>query len=132
IVSALVVPMFLARRVPARAVFLVLVALWLALPLGMILAPAGWPVWVTSAGLAQGGLYTVVISVVLQRAGSVADARRSSAAVQSSGYVIAATGPSVLGQLYAASGAWTVPMLTLVGAFCLAAVSGSFAMRPVR
>ncbi|NLF04040.1 MAG: MFS transporter [Actinomycetales bacterium] len=131
ILSALTVPVFLARRVPPRVVFLVLVGLWLALPLGMLLAPAGWPVWVTSAGLAQGGLYTVVISVVLHRAASVADARRSSAAVQSIGYVLAATGPSVLGQLYGASGTWTVPMLSLAAAFLVAAASGSYAMRPL-
>jgi len=131
ILSALTVPVFLARRVPPRVVFLVLVGLWLALPLGMLLAPAGWPVWVSSAGLAQGGLYTVVISVVLHRAANVADARRSSAAVQSIGYVLAATGPSVLGQLHGASGTWTVPMLTLVVAFVVAAASGAFAMRPV-
>ena len=132
VISALTVPVLLARRIPARAVFLGLIALWLALPLGMILLPALWPVWVTSAGLAQGGLFTVVISVVLQRALDVADARRSAAAVQTIGYARAATGPSLLGGLYAASGAWTVPMLTLVGAFLLAGALGAFAMRPVR
>lgn len=132
IVSALGVPLFLARGVPARVVFLALVGLWFALPIGMLLAPGWWLVWVTSAGLAQGGLYTVVISVVLQRARDVADARRSAAAVQSIGYVLAASGPSVLGQLYATSGAWTVPMLTLVGAFGVAAAAGGFAMRTPR
>lgn len=132
VVSALAVPVFLARGVPARTVFLALIVLWLALPLGILGAPAGWPVWVTSAGLAQGGLFTVVMSVVLQRAASVADARRSSAAVQAIGYVLAASGPSVLGAIYGASQGWGAPMLTLLGLFTVAAVLGAFAMRPAR
>lgn len=132
VVSALTVPIVLARRVPARAVFLALVALWLALPAGVLLAPGAWLVWVTSAGLAQGGLFTVVMSVVLQRASSVSDARRSSAAVQSIGYLFAATGPSILGTLHASTGSWTVPLVTLFAGFTLAAAAGAFAMRPVR
>jgi len=133
VVSALAVPVALARRVPARVVFLVLVGLWLALPLGVLWAPAGWLVWVTSAGLAQGGLFTVVMAVVLQRAVSVADARRTSAAVQTIGYLLAASGPSVLGALHGASGSWLAPNLLLVAGFCFAAVAGAIAMRtPVR
>lgn len=133
VVSALAVPVALARRVPARVVFLVLVGLWLTLPLGVLWAPAGWLVWVTSAGLAQGGLFTVVMAVVLQRAVSVADARRTSAAVQTIGYLIAASGPSVLGALRGTSGSWLAPNLLLVTGFCLAAVAGAIAMRtPVR
>ena len=133
VISALAVPVALARRVPARVVFLVLVGLWLALPLGVLWAPAGWLVWVTSAGLAQGGLFTVVMAVVLQRAVSVADARRTSAAVQTIGYLLAASGPSVLGALRGTSGSWLAPNLLLVTGFCLAAVAGAIAMRtPVR
>ena len=133
VASALAVPVALARRVPARVVFLVLVGLWLALPLGVLWAPAGWLVWVTSAGLAQGGLFTVVMAVVLQRAVSVADARRTSAAVQTIGYLLAASGPSVLGALHGASGSWLAPNLLLVAGFCFAAVAGAIAMRtPVR
>ena len=133
VISALAVPVALARRVPARVVFLVLVGLWLALPLGVLWAPAGWLVWVTSAGLAQGGLFTVVMAVVLQRAVSVADARRTSAAVQTIGYLLAASGPSVLGALHGASGSWLAPNLLLVAGFCFAAVAGAIAMRrPVR
>ncbi len=133
VISALAVPVALARRVPARVVFLVLVGLWLTLPLGVLWAPAGWLVWVTSAGLAQGGLFTVVMAVVLQRAVSVADARRTSAAVQTIGYLLAASGPSVLGALHGASGSWLAPNLLLVAGFCFAAVAGAIAMRtPVR
>jgi len=132
IVSALTVPLVLARRIPARVVFLALIGLWLALPLGIFFAPGAWLAWVVCAGLAQGGLFTVVMSVVLQRASGVADARRSSAAVQSFGYLFAATGPSVLGALNASSGSWSLPLATLLVGFSLAAVAGAYAMRPVR
>lgn len=132
VVSALLVPVALARGASARAVFLSLVGMWLTLPLGLLLAPGGWPLWVSLAGMAQGGLYTVVISVILHRAASVPDARRSSAAVQTIGYLLAATGPSILGQLFASSGGWAAPMVLLMGLFALAACLGAFAMRPVR
>jgi len=132
IVAALLVPWLLARRVPARTVFLGLVALWLALPLGLVLAPGGWPVWVTAAGLSQGGLYTVVISVILQRSRDVDDARRTTATVQTVGYVLAALGPSALGELRIASAGWTAPLLLLVVLFSLVAVVGGAVMRPVR
>ena len=132
IVSALAVPVFLARGVPTRVVFLALVAMWLALPVGILGAPGAWAVWVTTAGLAQGGLFTVVMSVVLQRAANVADARRSSAAVQAIGYVLAAAGPSALGAIYGGSGGWGAPMLTLLGMYTVAAFLGAFAMRPPR
>ncbi len=132
VLGSLGAPIALGRRLPLRAVSLTLVALWVSLPAGMLLAPGAAVLWISLAGVAQGGNFTVIFMLIAQRAPSVAAARRASAIVQTVGYAFAALAPTVLGAAHTATGGWTTP---LVGVLCVLAVMGvmmALATRPAR
>jgi len=115
VVGALGVPVLLARGTPRRALAVV-VACWLALPLGLLLAPQQWLLWTALGGVAQGGVFTIVFVLVVRLSADDRQARRTSALVQGGGYSLAALGPSVLGGVHASTGGWEVPLLVVVGA----------------
>jgi CP family cyanate transporter-like MFS transporter len=132
VLGSLGVPFALGRRAPMRVVSVALVALWIALPAGMLLAPGAAVAWVALAGVAQGGNFTVIFTLIAQRSPSVAAARRASAIVQTVGYVFAALAPTVLGAARTASGGWTVPLLGVVGVLAVMGVTMAVATRPAR
>ncbi len=132
VLGSLGAPFALGRRVPMRAVALVFVALWIALPAGMLIAPGAAVVWVALAGVAQGGNFTVIFTLIAQRSPSVAAARRASAIIQTVGYLFAALAPTVLGAVRTASGGWTVPLLGVVGVLAVMGVTMAVATRPPR
>ena len=127
IVGAVGVPVIRARTGSLRAAFVVVAVCFLALPLGLLLAPAVWPLWCGLGGAAQGGGFTVVMSTVLVRSEGVADSRRVAAAVQGGGYAVGASGASVLGAVNEATAAWTVPLVIAAVALGVLAVCGTFA-----
>ncbi|MGY4643612.1 MFS transporter [Cellulomonas sp. URHB0016] len=126
------VPLALGRRVPVRAVALAISVGWTLLPVGLLVAPGWWPLWCTCAGVAQGGNFAVIFTVVATTAGSQAGARRMSAAIQTFGYGCAALGPSVLGAVHTASGGWTAPLLVVLGAVLAMSVAAQLALARVR
>ena len=120
IVGALLTPVALAHVHP-RAVTLGIAAIWLALPLGLLLAPTGWSVWASLGGVAQASNFTVIMAVIATVAGSPAAAGRMSAAVQTVGYAFAALAPSALGAMHASTSSWTVPLVVVVGVLVIMA-----------
>ncbi|GAB7193030.1 MFS transporter [Kineococcus sp. NUM-3379] len=106
-------------------VLLVVCAAWACLPLGLLLAPAGWPVWCSVAGAAQGGGITVLFLAVVVQARDAAENRRMSALVQTGGYTVAATGPALVGAAHEVSGGWDLPLLVVLSAVCVMAVAGA-------
>ena len=124
LVGALGTPALIARGVPVRRMLLVLAGLWVALPLGLMLAPGANVVWMASAGVAQGGNFTVILTIMLRRSRSGHESRRVSAFVQGLGYGIAATGPTALGLVHAATGGWTAPLVVVLAVLTVMAVAG--------
>lgn len=119
IVGGVAVPIAAAGRIPLRGISMAVAACWLSLPLGLLFAPTLWPLWCSLAGVAQGGNFAVIFTLVATRAGSTAGARRMSAAVQTTGYACAATGPTVMGAVHTASGGWTAPLTVVLGGLLL-------------
>lgn len=132
VVGALLVPALLARVLSFRAVSLGISLLWLSLPLGLLVAPGAWLVWVCLAGAAQGGNFTAIFTLVAQRSPSLAAARRASAVVQTSGYACAAVAPPLLGAVHDATGGWTVPLLLVAGLLSMMATALVVASLPAR
>jgi CP family cyanate transporter-like MFS transporter len=112
VVGALGVPLLAKRWRPGSVVALVSV-LWLAMPVGMLAAPQLWFLWSVLSGAAQGGGITIVFIIIVRMSRSDSQARGMSAFVQGGGYLLAATGPSVVGAVHEASGAWTAPLLVI-------------------
>jgi len=125
-VGAFGVPVLLRVLPGPRPVVLIVVAAWSTLPLGLLLAPALWPVWCSVGGAAQGGGLVVVFSLIVRSARDLADNRRISALVQGGGYVVAATGPTVVGAVHEATAGWTAPLLVVLGAIILLGTAGTF------
>ncbi|WP_138444556.1 CynX/NimT family MFS transporter [Sinomonas susongensis] len=130
IVGPLLIPA-LSRWVgwgPQR-LFILVAACWIALPAGILVAPELWPLWAVVGGVAQGGTFTVVFTVVIQRARSLDENRRMTAFIQSVGYGFASLGPILMGYLRDAAGGWTAPFLLVLVAVVVMAASGLAAIR---
>jgi MFS transporter, CP family, cyanate transporter len=125
LVGALGVPVLLRVLPGPRGVVLIVAGAWSTLPVGLLVVPSWWPVWCAIGGAAQGGGLVVVFALVVRIARDLAENRRVSALVQGGGYVVAATGPTVMGAVHEATGAWTAPLLVVLGAIALLAVAGT-------
>ena len=114
IVGGLGVPLA-ARIANTTAVAVTLGLLWLAVPLGLLLAPELWWLWCSFGGIAQGGGITIIFIAIIRLARDQASAGRTSAVVQGTGYCFAAVAPTLLGYVHGLTGSWTVPLLMILG-----------------
>ena len=98
--------------------------------LGLLLAPTTLPLlWAIL--LAYGGFaFPSALALITGRTQDVSITARTSAFVQSSGYVLAAIGPLAVGGLLGLSGGWSVPLLFMVGVSTLMGVTGYLAASP--
>lgn len=81
--------------------------------LGLALLPSSWLVRIVVAGLASGALFTLALTLITQRSVDAARSASLSAMAQSSGYLVSAAGPIVVGTLHEVTGSWTLPMVLL-------------------
>lgn len=128
IVGALGVPLLAARSqpwVPMAAV----AALWLSLPLGLLLAPDAYVLWSITGGVAQGGGFTAIFSIVARLARTDREAAAGSASVQTGGYLAATVAPPAAGWLHASTAGWTAPILLILVATLAFTVAGLLAAR---
>ena len=130
LVGAFGVPVLLRVLPGPRAAVIVVTAAWSTLPLGLLAAPQLWPVWCGVGGAAQGGGLVVIFALIVRRARDLADNRRMSALVQGGAYVVAATGPTVVGAAHAVTAGWTVPLLVVLVAVALFGVAATASAGP--
>lgn len=123
IVGGLALPLA-ARRWSLRQSFAVIAVLWLALPVGLLVAPGLWAVWASMAGIAQAANFVVIFTLVAQRFPTVRRGRQASATVQSVGYCLAAVAPTLAGALHSATGTWTTPVAVVLGALVVMTAIG--------
>lgn len=114
VVGALGVPLLAGRWRPGSVVALVGV-LWLAMPVGLLVNPSLWPLWSVLGGAAQGGGITIVFIIIVRMSRSDDQARGMSAFVQGGGYLLAATGPTIVGAVHEVSDGWSAPLLVVAG-----------------
>lgn len=134
LVGAFGAPLIINRLGGPLVSFLVNGMLWAALPLGLLLAPDLWVVWSAASGVAQGGGFVTIFTVVVWRARTLRENRQLSAIVQTGGYCVAALGPTLLGALHDGTGAWTASLLTAFAGTLVVmvlGVAGSVGARPV-
>ena len=116
VVGAVGVPVLIHRGWSRRAVVAAMCGCWSVLPIGLIVAPAGWPLWCAFGGAAQGAGITVILILVLAHVSGVGERQRMSTLVQGLGYGFGATGPTIIGAVHQATGTWTAPLLVMLGA----------------
>jgi len=129
--GAVAVPALLGRWRSQVGLAGAVAAGWAVVPVGLLLWPAAWPVWILVGGVAQGAGISLAFALVVLRSADDEVVRRVSGMSQLVGYSVGAAAPLVVGGLYAASGGWTAPLLLLLGVAAAFCVAGSVAGRPV-
>jgi CP family cyanate transporter-like MFS transporter len=129
-VTALLVPVLAHRRPDQRrlaAVWMIVTGIGLA---GAAFAPLGAAAaFVFVLGLGQGASLGLGIFYTVARAPDPVTAASLSAFAQSLGYLLAASGPLLLGFLHTATGGWTIPVWVLLAVVALQLVTGWLAGR---
>lgn len=114
IAGAIIVPLLRLRFRPRTVIGLIGV-LWVSLPVVLLVAPEHFLLGSIAGGIAQGGGFTAIFTIIAEVGG---DARRTtalSAFVQSVGYLVAAAAPPAVGAVHQAAGNWFAPMLVVFG-----------------
>ncbi|MEO6501799.1 MAG: MFS transporter [Jatrophihabitantaceae bacterium] len=132
--AALSIPVSMA--VPALAVrgqrlmVIGLTAAGLVAYLGMLTAPvAGAWLWMLLGGI-SGGMFPLALTMIGLRSRQYPTTAALSAFVQGIGYLLAGTGPLLVGVLLAVSDSWTWPLVLLILAALASAAAGWYAARP--
>ena len=130
--GSLLIPVLAHRARNQRAMTAGTVAASAAGLAGAWFAPLGGDVaWALVLGLGQGASLGLAIFFTLARAPDPRTAASLSGFAQSVGYLVATTGPLVVGFLHAALGGWTVPVVVLLVITGLQLVAGWPAARNV-
>lgn len=127
---ALAMPALAGRLRTLRPLVLGLTAFSTAAYLGLALAPHGpAPFWVLLLALGQGA-FPLILTTIGLRARTAEGTVALSAFAQSTGYLIAALGPLLVGILYEATGGWTAPIGFLLVALAVQTAAGMVIARP--
>jgi CP family cyanate transporter-like MFS transporter len=129
-VTALLIPVLAHRRPDQRLLALITMIVTAAGLAGAAFGPLGASIpFVFLLGLGQGASLGLGIFYTMARAPDPVTAASLSAFAQSIGYLLATTGPLLLGFLHTATGGWNVPVWVLLGIVALQLVSGWLAGR---
>lgn len=113
IIGAFGVPL-VAARTRLWVAGAVIAGLWIILPVGLLAAPQAFVLWSIIGGIAQGGGFTAIFSVIPRISHSDAEAAFASARIQGGGYLAATAAPPLAGWLNAVTGGWTAPLLLVL------------------
>jgi CP family cyanate transporter-like MFS transporter len=96
---------------------------------GMVIAPVGgaW-IWMLFGGIGSGS-FPLALTMIGLRTREVASTAALSAFVQGIGYLLAATGPLLVGVLLGATHSWTWPFVVLFTALALSSGAGWYASK---
>ena len=130
--TAFSVPVLAHRRSDQRLLVAPSVILCLVATVGAFLAPLGAvPVFIFALGFGQGAALALALYFFIARSPSPQAAAALSAMSQGFGYLLAATGPVIIGVVHQALGGWTVPMAILLAFLVAEGVAGMLAGRPL-
>lgn len=121
-----------ARFASTTTVGLTLGALWLTVPVGLLLAPQLWWLWSALGGVAQGGGITLIFIAIIQLARDQASAGRLSAIVQGAGYSFGAVAPTLMGFVHGVSDSWTGPLLMILGSVAMFNIGCALSLRHIQ
>lgn len=132
IVISLVMPGIAKRMTTSWLPVVIAVALTGAAFIGLAVAPLASPyVWMALLGLGQGASISLSLSYIVWRSPDTQHTGQLSTMAQGVGYLVAGLGPLGIGAIYAVTGGWTVPLVTLGVLLVAQLLTGIVASRPV-
>jgi CP family cyanate transporter-like MFS transporter len=130
LVTSLAAPPLATRRRSQRVHASASALLSLAGYGGLLLAGGSLlPLWCVLVGLGQGAMFSLALTLFALRAPDARRAAELSGMAQTIGYLLAASGPTVLGLVHDLTGAWTVPLAALTATTIAILIAGLFAGR---
>jgi CP family cyanate transporter-like MFS transporter len=129
VVPAFLVPLLAARRPRQTAMLVAIVLVPAAGILGLLVAPGAAPAWVVLIGLGQGGALGLALILPTLRARGPRPVAALTAMSLCVGYLVAASGPWILGVVHDATGGWRTPLVVLLAITLLELVPGVPAAR---
>jgi CP family cyanate transporter-like MFS transporter len=123
-VGSLIAPLLAGRMRDQRIAVLVSAGVTFVGFFGLLLGPTGIAFfWMAILGIGQGAQFGLALLLIVLRAADGQVAARLSSMAQSGGYLIAATGPLVMGLIHSVTAGWFVPitfliLATVVGLAC--------------
>jgi MFS transporter, CP family, cyanate transporter len=128
--GALVAPRLAARWPDQRRLVAVLTTIAASGFAGLLAAPAAAPLlWAVLIGVGQGALFPLALTMIVLRSGAAHLTASLSTHVQSVGYLLAASGPFLIGALHDATGSWSGPVAVLLVLLAPQLVAGLGAAR---
>ena len=113
--GALLAPAVAGRMRTQRPLVVAVLCAYLVGLGGLLASPgAGTVVWVAFFGLAQGSGFALGLTLIVLRSATPLVAARLGGVAQCVGYLVAASGPVVLGALHDLTGGWHWPMVLLL------------------
>lgn len=122
----------LARTQSQRTLITLCAALVIVGALGLVLLPQYAVFWVGLYGLANCSTFIIALSFVGLRTSTPSQAAALSGLSQSIGYALAATGPTLVGQLHTMTNSWAVPLLSVAVVATCCTVFANLAARDVK
>lgn len=120
LLGSFLIPVMAAKdRFSWPSLMIFISALWIMTPLGLVIAPAWWPLWSVFGGICCGGGFTVIFTLVIRIAHNVEDSRNISATVQGVGYIVASSSPFLTGFIHQTTGDWRPAILSASFMACL-------------
>jgi CP family cyanate transporter-like MFS transporter len=129
IAGSLVAPVVAARLRAQTAVAVAATGVTALGLLGTLLLPGAEIVSMAVFGIGQGAAIGTALTLIVLRAPDGAHASQLSGMAQSMGYLLAASGPFMLGALHDLTDSWTVPLVVLLALLAPQALSGGLAGR---
>lgn len=115
IAGSFVAPVIVGRRVRSGTLAVLGAVLCAIAYAGLLTAPVGAAyLWMSLLGLGQGAAISLALLFIVQRAPDARHVAPLSSMAQCFGYILAATGPAVLGAVHDASHDWTLPVVLLL------------------
>ncbi len=112
LVASFVAPIVANRARDQRTLIAVVVAIWAVGIGGLLIAPTSWTIlWMALFGIAAGAALSIALTLIVLRSPDTPHAAALSGMAQSVGYLLAATGPSIVGALHDLSGGWHAPVV---------------------
>ena len=123
LVGAFLIPV-LGRCIRYEYLMVAVGGCWAVSILLILFYPSFWMLWCFSGGIAQGGGFVVIFTLMMKLSPSLDDNRRISVIVQGVGYTLSSFGPILMGFIYEYFHEWSPSWGLLSGISLIIVISG--------